>query len=76
MVLAKASFMRYISSSPFFLGPLRLRCWMSVLPIPGEDVVVHLVDEVEDGNPDSPHSEGTVAVDGVFLEVTIHLVGI
>ena len=49
---------------------------MSVLPIPGEDVVVHLVDEVEDGNPDSPHSEGTVAVDGVFLEVTIHLVGI
>lgn len=32
--------------------------------------------EVDDGNNDKPHSKGAVAVDGVFLEVPVHFIGV
>jgi hypothetical protein len=44
------------------------------IPIPRNEVTVKCMANVYDTNNDCPHSEGTVTVDGVFLEIPIHLI--
>jgi hypothetical protein len=46
------------------------------VPIPREDVIVHFVKQISDENIAGPHTERAVTVDGVFLEISIHFVGV
>ena len=48
----------------------------SSAPIPGENVVIHLVHEIGDEDIGGPHTERTVTVDGVLLEISIHFVSV
>ena len=48
----------------------------SLAPIPGNEVVIHLMEEVASEDVAQPHTEGTVTVDGVFLEISVHFVGV
>ena len=58
-------------SDSFFLSVLNRGC---SVPIPGEDVVIKLVEEVNEENVAEPHAERTVTVNSVFLEVSVHFV--
>lgn len=47
----------------------------SFIPVPGDEVVVHCVEAIDCCHDHDPHTEGSVGVDGVFLEVPVHFVG-
>ena len=47
----------------------------SLVPIPGNEVVIDSVETVKSSHDHNPHTERAVGVDGVFLEVPVHFVG-
>lgn len=48
----------------------------SFVPVPRQEIVVHFVDEINGGNVGDPHTERTVTVDGIFLEISVHFIGV
>ena len=46
----------------------------SLVPVPGNEVAVQTMAQIDPADDDSPHSEGTVTIDGIFLEISIHFV--
>lgn len=48
----------------------------SFVPIPGQEVTVSGMNRIEKCNVGDPHGEGTVTVDGVLLEISIHFVSV
>ena len=48
--------------------------WGRFIPIPRNEVTVQSVAQIDSANDNSPHTEGAVGVDGVFLEISVHFV--
>lgn len=46
----------------------------SLVPIPRVDVVIEFVYKVNTGNIADPHTERTITVNGVFLEIPVHFI--
>ena len=44
------------------------------VPIPWDEIVVHLMAQIQTSDVDKPHGEGAVAVNGELLEVSVHFV--
>lgn len=47
----------------------------SSVPIPWENVIVKFMADINWSDDYKPHTERTVTVDGVFLEVSVHFIG-
>ena len=45
-----------------------------LVPIPRNEVAVQTMPQIEGANHDSPHSKRPVTVDGIFLEISVHLI--
>jgi hypothetical protein len=46
----------------------------SLHPVPGHEITVHSVPNVEEANHNHPHTERAVTVNRVLLEIPVHLV--
>jgi hypothetical protein len=48
----------------------------SFVPIPWENIIIQFVNYINSGQIGNPHTERTIGVDGIFLEISIHFVGV
>jgi hypothetical protein len=60
--------------SDSFLLPISDR--RSFAPIPRDKVVIHLMNQVYSKDIAEPHTKRTIAIYGVFLEISVHFVGV
>lgn len=59
-------------SDSFFFS---IFAWGSSVPIPRIDVVIKFMHKINSGNDSDPHTEWTVTINGIFLEISIHFIG-
>ena len=48
----------------------------SSVPIPGENIIVKFMYKVKSCDDTGPHTERTVTINGVLLEISIHFIGV
>ena len=61
-----------ISNTDPLLFSVLARC--GLVPVPRHEVTIERMAHIDGANNNHPHSEGTVTVDGVLLEISVHLV--
>ena len=48
----------------------------SLVPIPRQEIIINFVNGVDSGDVENPHTEGTVAVNRILLEISIHFISV
>ena len=46
------------------------------VPVPRQEIVVAFVTQIKSGDVHNPHTERTITINGVFLEISVHFVGV